>query len=58
MEEKKDKLGFGGWLFAGFVGISVVLASPVIGLAWLGTKGLEALGVDNTPKDDVSPYDL
>ncbi len=58
MKEKKDKLGFCGWLFAGFVGVSFVVAAPVIGLAWLGTKGLEALGCDNTPKDDVNPLDL
>lgn len=58
MEEKKDKLGVGGWLFAGFLGISVIVAAPIIGVAWLGTKALEALGVDNTPRDDVDPYDL
>ncbi len=45
-------------MFAGFVGVSFVVAAPVIGLAWLGTKGLEALGCDNTPKDDVNPLDL
>ncbi|MCM1324641.1 MAG: hypothetical protein NC218_11010 [Acetobacter sp.] len=58
MEEKKNKKTVGTVVAAGFVGISIVLAAPVFAIAWLGKKGLEALGVEDTPRDDVNPYDM
>ena len=58
MEEKKNKWTLGSALFAGFLGISVVVAAPIIGLALLGVKGLDALGVDVHSGKEVDPYDL
>lgn len=58
MKEKKDKWTLGMALFAGFLGVSAILAAPVIGGAWLIKKGLESLGVDDPPRDDVDPYDM
>ena len=49
--ENEEKWTAGEVVAAGFLGVSAIVAAPVLLLAWLGTKGLEALGVENTPSD-------
>lgn len=46
MAKNDDKLGVGGWIFTGILGVGALVAIPVFGAVWLVSKGLEKLGVD------------
>ena len=56
MSDNNEKLGVGGTLFAAFLVVSVVVAAPVIGAAWLVSKGLEAVGIDLGSGGEFDPY--
>lgn len=56
MKDNEDKLTAGKVLLFGFLGLSAVIAAPVIGAAWVIKKGLEAVGIDDTPSDNPT-YD-
>lgn len=56
MNKDDEKLGVGGTIFAGFLIVSAVVAAPVIGAAWLVSKGLEALGIDLGSGGEFDPY--